>query len=366
MMMLLLLCCSAAAAAVADALCASCEVVARGTRVQALSPTLLRVEPKGPQGFEGRSTFIVVNRTFTGVPASTRETAGGTNISTAYYSVLLREDRTFVVLGADGRRLYDSLATPPSNLLHWPSPLGAAAYVVEDRPRFVPPEWAPQPAPAGSPLAATSGYDFRNNIAGDVYVFLLGDTLEEWWASRAEFLRLTGPTPLLPDWAYGTWSTRWFQFTEEQVKYEIGRWESGRFPLDVWGLDMNWRLTNGTCCGAPSCRSQRSTDPSCEDHLYLPNTTDFPPPADTPPLQEWIRWMASKGLHTYLNGAFAGIADDRTAALLCCRQLCRRLSKTRMGTDHPFPQDKATTPKETAFRWGSLTTYLSRGLSFWW
>lgn len=45
---------------------------------------------------------------------------------------------------------------------------------------------------------------------------------------------------------------------------------------DVWGLDMNWRLTNGTILGAPSCRSQASTDIYCEDHKYLPNTSDFP------------------------------------------------------------------------------------------
>ena len=45
--------------------------------------------------------------------------------------------------------------------------------------------------------------------------------------------------------------------------------------------------------------------------------------------------MSDRGLHTYLN-------------------------------DHPFPRDRATHPKEAAFRWDSLTSFLSRGLSFWW
>ena len=54
-------------------------------RVQALSPTLLRVEPKGPRGFEDRPTFMVVNRSSgVGLSVSTRTaTNGDTNISTA-------------------------------------------------------------------------------------------------------------------------------------------------------------------------------------------------------------------------------------------------------------------------------------------
>ena len=29
--------------------------------------------------------------------------------------------------------------------------------------------------------------------------------LNGWHASRQEFLKLTGPTPAIPDWAFGTW-----------------------------------------------------------------------------------------------------------------------------------------------------------------
>ena len=323
-----------------QALCPSCQIVVGNVRVQALSPTLLRVEPKGPRGFEDRGTFMVVNRSFAGVEASARATAGGgTNISTAFYSVLLRRNGSFAVNGADGRPLYSAAAGHAAgstrNLLHWPAPLKAEAYALEDRPRFVPPLWAPEPAPAGAAHQATSGYDFENQVKGDVYVFLLGDRLSEWWDSRAEFLSLTGPTPLLPDYAYGTWYTRWHQYNETAVKAEINCWNAGKFPLDVWGLDMNWRRTNGTFVGAPACHSQASTDTACEDHKYLVNTTDFPQAPHAQPLEEWLQWMSGEGVHTYLN-------------------------------DHPFPRGEATTPKEAAFRWDSLTGFLSRGLSFWW
>ena len=138
-----------------QALCPSCEVVVGAVRVQALSATLLRVEPKGRRGFEDRGTFMAVNRTFAGVEATPRATPDGTNITTPHYSVLLRHNGSFVVHGGDGGVVYSSAATRPHNLLHWPSPLVAEAYAIEDRPRFVPPLWAPAPAPAGAALQAS-------------------------------------------------------------------------------------------------------------------------------------------------------------------------------------------------------------------
>eukprot|EP00493_Phyllostaurus_siculus_P006690 UN06759 len=69
-----------------------------------------------------------------------------------------------------------------------------------------------------------------------MYVFLLGNTIDEWFSSRGEFLKLTGPTPLLPDFAYGIWYTWWLPYTEEQLKHEVGNWTAAKFPLDVYGL----------------------------------------------------------------------------------------------------------------------------------
>ena len=39
------------------------------------------------------------------------------------------------------------------------------------------------------------------------YVFLLGTDLAGWHAARQEFNALSGATPLLPDFAWGTWFT---------------------------------------------------------------------------------------------------------------------------------------------------------------
>lgn len=38
----------------------------------------------------------------------------------------------------------------------------------------------------------TSGFDFRNNVNGDTYIFLLGDDIASYIASRGEFVTLAG------------------------------------------------------------------------------------------------------------------------------------------------------------------------------
>ena len=97
---------------------------------------------------------------------------------------------TFVVNHLNGTLLFNSSergATP--NLLHWPSPLDASAYPIVDYPRFTTPPWGPTPIPTGANvdpiLRPTNGYDFRNNVNGDTFVFLLGNDLETWNAARA-------------------------------------------------------------------------------------------------------------------------------------------------------------------------------------
>jgi hypothetical protein len=123
-----------------------------------------------------------------------------------------------IVATPDGRVLWNGTntgdsGTVPPNMLHWPSPGAAVSYAFEDRPRFTVPPWGPTPIPTNVTVtpgtAGTNGYDFTNDVGGDTYVFLLGDQgdLDAWWSSRGEFLQLTGPTPLLPDFAYGIWYT---------------------------------------------------------------------------------------------------------------------------------------------------------------
>eukprot|EP01062_Namystynia_karyoxenos_P067703 TRINITY_DN6172_c0_g1_i1.p1 TRINITY_DN6172_c0_g1~~TRINITY_DN6172_c0_g1_i1.p1 ORF type:complete len:851 (+),score=211.04 TRINITY_DN6172_c0_g1_i1:93-2555(+) len=385
------------------------EAALDGVRVQALSPTLLRIEPQGPMGFEDRSTFMVVNRSSSGIAVSASRGADGSLLfRTAHYSVAVRRghssaascaaaaatdadtpsrslrylggataaDRSaccslcqadagcsgyvfapnhtsgvncwplsgwvatrpaggrelgcvrgcggqseVTVSAADGAVLWQQSAAPARGTLHWPAPLAARAYALLDFPRFYVPEWGPEPAPSGQrldpALVATNGYDFRNNVRGDTYVFLLGNDSAGWQAAREEFIALTGPTPAPPDYAWGTWFTWHYAYTEEEAKSEIALWDELRLPLDIWGLDMNWRYTDNNT-----------------DHFYdKPNTELFPDLANGS--TAWFDYITSKKLRTYFN-------------------------------DHPYPVAPQTDPQEVAFRWEGLTRWMDKGLTFWW
>jgi hypothetical protein len=53
------------------------ESIVGNVRVQALSPTLVRIEQKGQKGFENRNTLTVVNRDWAGIPLETEKRRQG-------------------------------------------------------------------------------------------------------------------------------------------------------------------------------------------------------------------------------------------------------------------------------------------------
>lgn len=131
--------------------------------------------------------------------------------------------------------------------------------------------------------------------------------------------------------------TFWHQYTEAEAKQEIQRWHADALPIDVWGLDMNWRMTSPT---------HRAHNPAFNGSDYEhPNITAFPDFAA--PGTGWFDWLSRTGaVRTYFN-------------------------------DHPYPQTSclnpvdstqsvcyATSEQETAYRWDGLTKWLSRGLTF--
>jgi hypothetical protein len=238
---------------------------------------------------------------------------------------LVSRGPSFKVTSPAGEVLYDTDvdASMVRNKLHWPPPLSAPSYALTDHPRFFVPEWGTAPIPKGAKvdpaLNVTNGYDFRNDVDGDTYVFLLGADLNAWNSSRSEFVRLAGACPLLPDYAYGTWFTYWHSYKESEAKDDIKHWEDLKLPIDVWALDMNWR----------------DTDHQKDRYYNNPNTDLFPN------FTEWFQYLKDHKLRTYFN-------------------------------DHPYPvQDRGagggqTSSEEVAFRWNGLSEWMGRGLTFWW
>lgn len=294
-------------------------------RIAALSEDLLRVEPIGPGGFEDRTTMLVVNRDdFVGVPIEILNTSTEDAwVSTSHFLarvVFATEDTGASVMVCATPELGSAIITPltpltqfSSNIV-WPAPLSASYCAIKDFPRFYVPSWTVTPAPSNvdPALADSNGYDFRNNVDGDAYIFLLGtgSDVESWQRGRQNFITLTGPTPLLPDFAFGTWFTYWSNYTQQRAESDIRRWNTDKLPIDIWALDSDWRNMSGD-----------------SEHNYdRPNTAHFPN------FTEWFEFLEEHHLHTYF-------------------------------IDHPYPHAPQLTKSEVDFRWDGLTHWLKRGIA---
>lgn len=287
------------------------EAVIGQVRVQILTPHLVRLELKGPNGFEDRETFTVVSRLWEPVPFQTTRAGGKTLLTFAGGAVEVPDDATALagarILDSNGGELWVCNGELP-RAAYLPGPSEAqGVHVVSDAPRIVPPAWGATPAPTGNTLhPETSGWDLSSD-APDCYFFLPG----AGYAGRVrDYLKLTGATPLPPLWAFGRWTSYWHAYTEESALAEIAEFRKRKHPLDVLVIDTDWRV------GA--------------SHGYQVAENYFPDMA------RFLRRAHETGVKLAFN-------------------------------DHPEPQfDTALDPREMQYRWDGLTSLLDIALDAWW
>jgi len=279
-------------------------------RVQVLSPSLVRLERRGPQGFEDRPTFHVVARDWPGATVLRRDTGQGLELLCASWSLTVppgaRELADLVL--RDGRGgVHRPGAGPLTSTRFLPSPgERPQVWAVADTPRMVPPPWGATPAPGPTALPATSGWDLGND-APDLYVFLpRGD----YGRLRSDLLRLTGPTELPPLYLFGGFHSRFYPYTDQGALAVIREYRERRIPLDVFMLDTDWRV---------------SASFGYDENLKL-----FP---DMP--------------------GFLAQAHGLGVRVGC--------------NDHPKPlAPQALDPRELAYRYHNLARWLKAGVDFWW
>jgi len=282
------------------------EVVGR-IRVEFLSPTLVRLEVRGPNGFENRNTFTVVKRPKS-LPGVERSNAGGATVSRGEISVNIPnpDSLTGVTVSKNGKVVYEcDGGAPPVAFL--PGPVNLPdAIPIADWPRIVPPKWGASAPPANNQdHPDTSGWDLSNQ-AFDVYVFIPTSYAQ----FRKEFLDLTGPTELPPLYAFGLWHSRYHPYSEQEALDVIDKYRALDIPLDNFVVDTDWRV--GASDG------------------YAVNKKLFPDMA------RFLKEAHDKHVHTMFN-------------------------------DHPEPiSQSATDPKELNFRQDGLDSLLSIGADVWW
>jgi hypothetical protein len=107
----------------------------------------------------------------------------------------------------------------------------------------------------------------------DWYFFAYG---HDYKACLAGYTRFGGQVPLIPRFVLGAWWSRYWAYSDQDLKELVGEFEEHDVPLDVLVIDMDWH-TPDAWTG------------------YTWNRELFPdPPA-------FLRWVHDKGLRTTLN-----------------------------------------------------------------
>ena len=286
-------------------------------RVQILSPTLVRLEVKGPGGFEDRKTFHIVNRTDWPGAAVTETSANGTAVITcSNFEIRLPETASSlaeVSILRDGGRTWQFTGLP-ENKVALPDPdVAVDFFEIADTPRVVPSEAGFTP----SESTDNNGWDLSND-ADDLYVFM-PDAETQQAASRQlrqDFVDLTGKSEMLPLQAFGAWDSRWYAYNTETALAQIDSYHNRNLPLDMLVIDTDWRDSSGGTG-------------------YNINTTLFPD------MSEFINLAHRKGVGLMFN-------------------------------DHPEPtttngvSNNVLNADEINFRFSNLTNILKLGVDAWW
>ncbi|MCL2487550.1 MAG: PA14 domain-containing protein [Oscillospiraceae bacterium] len=284
-------------------------------RVQILSETMARIELKGPKGFEDRETFHITGRDWPGTDAATAVVGTTTQVRTPYYTISVPNNAVSLsgvtVTDGDNNELwrYTSL---PSNNPYLPAPGDTPpAWVIADTPRIVPPAWGYTPQPADNTLfREVNGWDASND-APDLYVFVPYRGEQASRQLRADFIKLTGESELVPLKALGLWHSRYANYTEQSALAIIDEYRRRGFPLDYFVIDTPWHADGSVG--------------------YEPNLNFYPN------MERFLRACTDKNVNTVLS-------------------------------DHPEPQNggHALSEIEVPFRNHNLRRYLNMGLDSWW
>ena len=237
-------------AAVPAALATS-QATAGNARFTVFTDRMIRCEWSADGKFEDRPTLVFVNRDMPDVEYSFERKGGGAVLKTARTTLewtggafdknnlfangiaVLSED-TGNLLGTqrtlDGKKsLDDTLATMEKGLL---SRRGVTVVDDTKTPLFVdtPSRWGKWVAEREG-----GGAGYR-----DLTVFAYG---HDYKGCLGDYVKVAGRIPLPPRWAFGYWWSRYWLYTDAEVRDLVDEIQSVGCPIDVFVIDMEWHET---------------------------------------------------------------------------------------------------------------------------
>ena len=286
------------------------QVVAGNARFTVLTPQMIRMEWSEDGKFEDRATLTFVNRKLEVPEFKVKQSKSKLTIATSNVTLTYKKGAKFSaenlsaeILVAGEKVVWhygdkDSLnlmgTTRTLDCYYGSKPLKknhdmetgllsrGGWTVVDDSQRhlFVPVDnhwknWV-ECRPAGDRL--------------DLYLFAYG---HEYTKALKDYTRVAGDIPLPPKYTFGYWWSRYWQYSDNELRDLVETMRSLDIPLDVLIIDMDWHETWGLRKGKSSPRDEYGEKIGWTGYTWKQQL--FPSP------ENFLKWCHKQNLKTSLN-----------------------------------------------------------------
>jgi alpha-glucosidase (family GH31 glycosyl hydrolase) len=276
-------------------------VAFKNARFTILTPRLIRMEWSADGEFEDHASLVFINRKLT-VPKFTSSNQHGWQV--------IRTDSVTLRYKDDGEEfsrnnLSIQFRLNDSNVVWMPGMKDTANLKGTIRTL----DGVEGSAPLDSGLLSRSGWTLIDDSERPLY-----DTSDWQWvmprpkgdrqdwyffgyghdykAQLFAFTRVAGKIPMPPRFAFGIWWSRYWAYTDAELKELVNEFENHDVPLDVLVIDMDWHKTF-------NLRWRGSAKDQAGQRLgwtgYTWDSTLFPDPVG------FLKWCREKNLRTPLN-----------------------------------------------------------------
>jgi alpha-glucosidase len=123
----------------------------------------------------------------------------------------------------------------------------------------------------------------------DLYFFGYGHNYKQ---ALGDYVRVAGRIPLPPRFAFGTWWSRYWDYTDQELDQLVKSFHENDVPLDVFVIDMGWHTSQEQLLAAGE-KDQSGHDLGWSGYTW--NKTLFPDPDD------FLAKLHAEGLKVTLN-----------------------------------------------------------------
>lgn len=185
------------------------------------------------------------------------------------------------------------------------------------------------------------------NETQDWYFFGYGNNYKK---ALYDYTQVAGKIPMPPLFAFGYWYSRYWTYSDKEMRELIESFKKFDIPLDVMVIDMDWHETYGNLEG----RDQMGQMPGWTGYTWNKNL--FPDP------ERFIKWTDQQNIKTSLNlHPASGIASNEDKYEAFCKEYGWDFTKKKFV---PF---RITDKKWVNAYFKTVLNPIAKiGVDFWW